>query len=586
MAGIRYILFILLSIVALRFYQIQVIEAPGYARTARGIVWRELSVPPRRGTIYDREGRTLARDTRVYSVAVRPARVRDPSGTARLLAQALDLPEGWVRQRMGENPVFVYVQRMVDPEKVPALQSVAAADPGVVLQAELGRTYPNGPLAGPILGFVGIDRQGLSGFEAYNEKLLCGSLGRMRADVDVNQHPIPYRRSIILPSADGVDVYLTLDSEIQRTCEQVLQDTVAQSSARMGIAIVLGAQTGEILAAASTPPFNPNKPGDTVPHWRESPVTQWAFEPGSTLKSLVVAAALDSGTITEKDRFYCSGSREIAGYTVRCAHAGRGGHGWLRPADILRVSCNVGAMQIGVKMKPERLLPYLKGFGFFSPTNVELAEATGSVPGYRGPVWAATAAFGQGISTTALQLAVAYAALANDGLLLRPRLVAAVSAPNGRGLRPTEPTPIGQVISPEVSRKVCQWLVAVIEEADGTGKAARIPGYTIAGKTGTAQKPKGGHYVPGLYTGSFVGLVPADRPEYVILVIVDEPSAGSYYGGQVAAPAFRKIAEKVLALYPSRPEPVKGGAVAAPAESQPEEKPGEPSIPSLRGTVR
>jgi cell division protein FtsI/penicillin-binding protein 2 len=274
-----------------------------------------------------------------------------------------------------------------------------------------------------------------------------------------------------------------------------------------------------------------------------------AYEPGSTLKPLVMAAALDSGKVTSETHFSCTGRTPLTKERViSCPFAPRGGHGSVRPEDIIRYSCNVGAMQVGLALGNDTALEYLERFGFLRNTRVEFDERPGSVPDerVRDPRWSATCAFGQSVLVTPLQLATAYAALANGGKLMRPYVVAERVA-GAKGPRVTLPEVVGQAVRPEVARAVVDMMTKVVQTDDGTGTAARMQGITVAGKTGTAEKFVNGRYSQSRYVVSFVGLVPAEAPEYVILVVVDEPAPGSAYGGMVAAPAFRDIAGSIAA---------------------------------------
>jgi cell division protein FtsI (penicillin-binding protein 3) len=393
---------------------------------------------------------------------------------------------------------------------------------------------------------------------------------------------------------EGARVEITLDAHIQAIAERELAAGVAQAKAKAGAAVVLDPQTGEILALASHPSFNPNDPdvragGDWKSRARNRILTD-PYEPGSTYKGILAAAALDRGVVRPGDRLFCeNGSYRYANRTVNDVHP----HGWLTVAEAIQFSSNICATKIADKLGRERYFRYLRDFGFGERLGVELP---GEEPGLLRDVstWAridlATHSYGQGVAVTPLQLAAAFGAIGNGGVLMRPFLVRRVVAPTGEVLRSTEPTAIRRVIKADTARVTTDILRRVVEERRGTGVKARIDGYPVAGKTGTAQKvTPGARGYSGKYIGSFVGYLPADAPRAVILVMIDEP-AGRGFGGTVAAPVFQRIGVgvmKALGVDPAGPaelvpppaaEPVVETAAAAPAPAMPAD-----GIPSFLG---
>ncbi len=515
-----------------------------------------VTVPASRGRILDRAGRELATNVVRDSVYAVPRAVRDPQAFARRVAAVLNVPPETVAERVRNDGYFVWLARQVPPE-------VASRLRGLGLEAELGfepeetRVYPAGTLASHVLGFAGVDNQGLAGVELYYHQLLQGRPGRALRVRDALGREILEGRRVLQPSQPGSDLVLTLDSVVQYVAERELSRTVAEYRARGGSVVVMDVHTGELLALASVPGFDPNRFAQRPQAWRNRALE--AYEPGSTLKPAVVAAALEAGVAGPRWRYRCPGFLRIpGGYTVQDAHGEA--HGEVDLGGVVRLSCNVAAAQLGAALGPDRMYRALRKFGFGRPTGVDLP---GESPGILRPPkeWSGTdpyvVAIGQGIAVTPLQLVRFVAAVANGGFLVRPHVGAAARQPDG-SLRQlaTTPTQGERVLSPQVAAALLRMMEETVTR--GTGTEAAVPGYRVAGKTGTAQKPsQDGGYQPGRYVASFVGVVPADRPRLVILVVVDEPR-GAYYGGVVAAPVFARVASQalwVLGVPPSEPAP-------------------------------
>ncbi|MDR5708405.1 MAG: penicillin-binding protein 2 [Armatimonadota bacterium] len=504
-----------------------------------------LALPASRGRIYDRNGRQLATNVPVLSAYAVPRNIRDPQTFARRVAAVLHVPPERILERLAPDRYFVWIARHLTPQTAQRLQALGLAGQ-LGFEREEKRSYPLGPLAAQVLGFTGIDNQGLWGLEARYDAVLRGTPGQAVRVRDALGREILEGRRVLVAPRKGADLFLTLDAVVQHIAERELLEAVRAHGARAGVAVVMDVRSGELLAIANVPRFDPNRYAQAPPElWRNRAVME-VYEPGSTFKVLVMGAAMESGAVRPETTFYCPGFLRVpGGHRIREAQGEA--HGEVRPADILRLSCNVGAALTAARLGPVGLYRAILRFGFGQPTGVELpGEAAGIVrplTEWRGPDLY-TLGFGQGIAVTPLQLLRAVAAIGNGGLLVRPTLISFLQGPDGRALElPRAPEPV-RVLSPQTARRLLEMMVQAV--VDGTGRAAAIEGYTVAGKTGTAQKPdpRGG-YLPGKYMASFVGLVPASSPRLAILVLLDEPR-GEYYGGVVGAPVFRRIASQVL----------------------------------------
>ncbi len=505
---------------------------------------RETRLSPRRGLITDRNGTELAVSVDVDSVAANPRAVVDPDRTAQALAQVLGVEAAPLAQRLRSRRFFVWVKRRISPEESAAVRALGLA--GVTLERESKRFYPNRELAAGPLGFVGADAVGLEGLELSFDPDLRGSAGAVRGIRDAFGRLVFAQQMLDDRGTAGSDVQTTLDRTLQYLAEQALAAAVNTFEARSGQVVIIDPASGEILAMANAPAFNANEYQRYTTFERRNRVVTDQFEPGSTFKIFTVAAALASGTLRADDAIWCErGLWTIFDYTVRDGHL----DGNLNPTQILARSSNIGAAKIALGIGRERLYRFLRRFGFGVRTGVLLP---GETPGQLRPytrwydVDLATIGFGQGVSVNTLQLAAATAAIANGGRLMQPIVVRRVVDPEGRTLRDFPPTARRQVIPPEIARTVADMMTAVTEEG-GTGLDAAVDGYTVAAKTGTAQKVDyvSGGYTEDAWTASIVGFVPAERPRLAIAVVIDEPIV-SHTGGSVAAPVFRHIATAAL----------------------------------------
>ncbi len=503
---------------------------------------RTVVLPALRGPILDRRGAPLATSTATESLFVQPRSVGDPVRVAARLAPVLGQPEREVHAALTSARPFVWLRRKLPPTM--AEQVRALREPGLGFLPESLRLYPNRELAAHVVGFEGAEG-GLEGVERAFNTELAGVSGKVIAGRDALGREVATPHLLQAPQP-GHGVALTIDSTIQYIAEREVDAAYRRTHAKAAMAVVLEPRTGDILAMAIRPTFNPNTFLDvpSADYWRNRAVTD-PFEPGSTFKAILAAAALEEGVVKPDDRINGeNGAITLAGTTIHDWKK----YGWLTFAEVLQNSSNVGSIKVGLSLGRERYHRYMKAFGFGTTTGVGLAgESRGML---RDPQrWSLlslpTMSIGQEISVTALQLVAAFGAIANDGMLMQPRLVRSTIDPDGREARRFEPRAVRQVISPETARTLTGLLVRVVES--GTGHFAAIPGYAVGGKTGTAQKldPATGRYsrAPGVL--SFVGFAPTDDPRFAMLVMLDEPK-NEKWGSEAAAPVFNAIGREIL----------------------------------------
>jgi cell division protein FtsI (penicillin-binding protein 3) len=518
-----------LILLAVRAVDLQWLQAERLTDLAEKQRYRQYTALAPRGSITDSKGRILAESVEIPSLAAMADEV--PADRVKELARALGVPKKKLQRKLKKRTGFVWLARQVTPAKADAVMALNI--PGIRKEMEWRRYQPLGPETGHLLGFVGVDGQGLEGVERAWNKLLTGEAGIRQVRRDARGHSLPDGIWLRDPSP-GQSIRLTLDSTIQSIAYAALADGVSRQQARGGSVVVMRPRDGAILAMASWPGYNPNnfrryKPGE----WRNRAITDM-FEPGSTLKPFTVAAALSSGRWQADSKVFCeNGAMRVADYVIHDDHE----EGWLDVTGILVKSSNIGAAKLALDIGAKPLYDILTkaGFGRRSRTGLS-GESPGIIlpSGRWGPVETANIAFGQGIAVTPLQLATAFSVLANGGLYVAPRLF----------MDQSQPAPM-RAMPEHIARQVMSML-EYATSTDGTGSKAVPTGYRIGGKTGTAQKPNpNGGYSRGKYNAVFAGIAPVDDPQLVIVVVVDEPHK-SHYGGQVAAPIFRHIAENVL----------------------------------------
>lgn len=568
-------LLVVLGVLALRAGHLSVIDRRGLERGLEQ-TGRALQLAPHRGLIVDRNGAELAVSLDAPSVYATPRSVEDPGAAARRLAAILDLSVSTLRERLESRSSFVFLARWVSPEQAEQVRALGLQGVGSI--DEPRRVYPHGRLAAQALGFANIDGQGVRGVEQQEERWLAGTPLRIPVERD-NRGELLFPPGVDPGASVGGDVALTLDTVLQADAERSLESAVRKSGARGGIVVSLAPRSGEILALAERPGFDPNRFREVRYSATRSRAFLDALEPGSTLKAFLVAGALEAGAIRADQAIDCGrGQLRIPGKTIR----DRRPFGALDPGGILRVSSNVGAAQIAFALGAQAHFAALEGFGFGAPTGSAFPEESSGLlrPASRWrQVDHATIAYGQGVSVTAIQLAAATAALANGGLWQPPRLVAARRA-RGEPWEPLERAPARRVVSAATARAVMDMLRDVVSSR-GTGGRASLRGVPVAGKTGTAQKLVGGRYASDRYLAWFVGIVPADDPQLAIVAMLDEPAGDERTGGGVAAPLFAEVASSQLRRLGivTEPELATVEVAAAPTAAPPAPAPREPTPP-------
>ncbi|MFZ5445429.1 MAG: penicillin-binding protein [Myxococcota bacterium] len=566
------IFFVLLVGVFARAWNLQVHQKDRLKAYAEDQYVRAMEIPARRGEIVDRRGVKLASSVDVDSVWIDPSMLTDPRDAARKLAKALSLDARELHARFEKARRFAWVKRQVTDAEAAKVKALNL--PGIGFAKEPRRFYPQRELAAHVVGLVGTDSHGLDGLELSFEDELSGERVKREGFRDAKGRKLLTNGVEDPQSGAGASLTLTIDSTLQYVTERALEKAVVDSKATAGMAVVMDPRTGEILSLANWPRFNPNLPQGSSDAFRDRAVTD-LFEPGSTFKSFVIASALDEKVISEGSEFDCEkGAWRIGGRVVHDTHP----HGVLTPRGILQVSSNICTAKVAQKLGREKLVETFRNFGFGEKYGLLLpGEGKGATPYPRAEIALATQSFGQGISATAVQVAAGYAALANDGVLMKPYLVSKVVDSDGLVLLENKPTPVRRVVSAKAARSVVSMLESVVEQG-GTATRARMDEYRVAGKTGTAQKvdPIARGY-SDKRVASFVGIVPAEAPRAVILVVIDEPKTDTF-GGLVAAPAFKEIAtvmmphvgapksrEMPVAQAPEKPEkqPEKKSAVVA-----------------------
>jgi cell division protein FtsI/penicillin-binding protein 2 len=502
-----------------------------------------------RGTIFDRRGRGLAVSAEVFSVYANPRKVKHQVHVSSKIASILDMDQDLIFKKLKrQDTSFVWIRRKISPAKAEAIRKLGFS--GVGLIREYKRFYPKGELGGQLIGFVGMDNVGLEGVELSFDHYLRGPKRSVEVLRDAVGREIDSED--LLSPKKGCDIYLTVDEVIQHITEEELRRTCLKFHAKRALCVVMNPQTGEILASSVFPSFDP---GDfqcfDVSFWKNRVITD-AFEPGSTFKVITFCCAIEKGSFIPDEEFLCKGAIEISAHKViRCPKV----HKRLSSMEVLAHSCNVATIQIARRVSPKSFYKFIKSFGFGSETGIDLVgEGEGLLKKYED--WDNTSplyiSIGQEIGVTPIQLAAAVSAIANGGRLMRPYVVKGIRFPNGK-VKEFSPHFVRRVISKETSRKMIECLEIVVRE--GTGQEAAVPSFRVCGKTGTAQKidPKTGEY--NAIVSSFIGFLPAEDPQILILVIVDEPQ-GSYWGGLVAGPCFREIARKTVAYLGLLPIPL------------------------------
>jgi cell division protein FtsI (penicillin-binding protein 3) len=533
-----------LLVITGKLWLLQGVDSGQYALAATQDRIRVQDIAPLRGSVVDRDGNPLAYTAEAFRVTADPTLVADPARTALALTTLLDVPVSELTDLLSEDGRYVVLASQVPPETVDAVDELELA--GIFSEDDPVRHYPAGSVAGQVVGFTGRDGQGLAGVEQTLDEQLAGTPGERRVEVGSGGHPIPSGIDESTPAVDGRTVELTIDSDLQFVTEQRLQEACEDGATTRASAVVLDVHTGQVVAMGSCPGYDPGDYSRTDPELLGNPIVSSVFEPGSVLKAVTLAAAVEEGKATPDTVLSVDGHIQAGDRVVRDAHDHE-------PIDwtvtgILAKSSNVGTIMLAREVGDEKLEHYLRAFGLGSTTGIELpGESAGILEDADdwSDVRAANVAIGQGISVTTLQMASIYQAIANDGVRVEPRIVGSVTRPDGRVSE--TPSPEGtRVISEATAEKMAYMLEAVVGPG-GTAPLGEIEGFRVAGKTGTAQRanPECGCYDGGGYVTTFVGFAPADDPQYVVAVDLERPTSDAE-GGQVAAPVFADILRYAL----------------------------------------
>ena len=542
LAALLAALFLGLAGILARLTFLQVRDAEAYQSMAQAQRARSVTIPAERGAILDRNGAELALSVAARDVYVHPQSIPDPEEVAEELATILGVETADVLEKLRDDDPFVYLARQVDLETAARIERLEI--PGVGLLRSSKRFYPNGALAPHVLGFVGIDHIGLSGLELQHDDDLSGTHGGRTIEIDPSGHAIPQGSSPIRVPVPGNDLLTTIDREIQHRAQIVLRQAIEENGAKGGTVLVMDPRSGEILALATWPWFDPNRFADAPQERLRAIALSNMYEPGSVNKIVTAAAAIEERIRQLSKRVVVPDTVEFEEYVISDSHEHPPTP--MTIADIVAESSNVGTIGLAAELGAERLAEYLERFGLGRPTGIAFpGESPGSVPEVEG--WSdasmGTIPIGQGIAVTVLQMAMAYAAVANDGVWVQPSFVRGSVDPEGNFMPAPRPDR-HRVVSSRTAGVVKQILSHAV--VAGTGSAAQIPGYWVAGKTGTAMIPRsdGPGYYSGRYIASFTGFAPAADPRVLVAVMMQEPE--TVYGSVAAAPVFKKVARYAL----------------------------------------
>lgn len=562
---------LIIFLLIMRVAWLQIVQGSFLQKKAHENQTRDNVINAQRGTIYDRNGNELAVSASVETVILRPNQIKGsktikPEEVAQILSNILKLDYNDVYAKATKKVDYVALVRRIDKPIADEVRKIIAEKKiaGVEIIDDKKRFYPNSNFASYILGFTGDDSQGLNGIELKYEKYLKGSSGRIISAADAQGREIPFSEQQYQSPISGNNIYLTIDETIQHFAEKALENAVVNTKSKKGTVIVMDPKTGEILAMASKPDFNLNDPFNPMDEtmknqwstldtkdrntelqkmWR-NPAISDTYEPGSTFKMVTSAAALEEGVVKTTDMFNCIGYAVVSGSKMRC-HVYPRSHGVETFIQGVQNSCNPVFIEVAQRLGAEKFYNYIKGFGFMEKTGIDLPGENGQSIFHKlsamGPVELATYSFGQGFQITPMQMIQAISTIANDGKMVKPHIVKQIKEQQGNIVKSYEPEFVRQVISKDTSILLRSILESVV--SSGTGKNAYVRGYRVAGKTGTSEKlPRG----TSKYVASFGAFAPADDPKIAVLVLLDEPDPGNYYGGQIAAPVVGQIISDTL----------------------------------------
>ncbi|WP_129596447.1 stage V sporulation protein D [Anaerophilus nitritogenes] len=546
---------------------IQIVNGEKYRQLAHIQQTRDIPIPAKRGTIYDRKGKELAISASTNTVWARPVEVVKDGKldeTAKKLAKILEMEEKELKEKLSQrNTGLIKIKMWIDKDKADKIRKAKLE--GIWIAEDNRRHYPFGNFLSHILGHTTYDNQGLIGIELQYDKYLSGLPGRWIKNTDAAGRQLHYGTDKYYKAENGLNVVLTIDEVIQHFVEKAIEDAAMKTQAKRVFGIVMEPKTGDILAMAVKPDYNPNDPRIPIDAnqkreyentdqkgkskiwndmWR-NPIISDTYEPGSTFKLITSAAGLEEGVVTPNSPFYCKGHIIVAGQRLRCWRY-YNPHGAQTFTQAVQNSCNPVFIEVAQRLGVEKYYDYIEAFGFNKPTGIDLpGESSGIIQNkkYVGPVELATMSYGHGISVTPLQLINAISAIGNNGKLMQPRIVKELVDDSGNVMHRYEPKMIRQVVSEKTAKDLELIMESVV--SSGSGKHAYIPGYRIGGKTGTADKIENGKYAKGKVYSSFIALAPVDDPKIAVLVVIDEPQ-GVHFGSQTAAPAAHDILKDTL----------------------------------------
>ena len=536
---------LVLGCLLVRLGFLQIFKSSSYQSIAQSQSRAVIDMQPARGRILDRKGEELALDVRLDSLYAVPRDMPLKTKVADRLSQILGTPRGEIFRRINRDKLFVWIARKISGPKVDAIKKIKSNALGFVKESM--RVYPKGETACHLVGFTNIDNDGIEGVELRYNSFLKGVPGWRMAQRDAKQRELISKELEMVPPVDGYNIHLTIDEVIQSLAEKELAETCKKFNALGGSVIVVEPKTGDILAMVTYPSYDLNNAKKSDPVIRRNRAITDQYEPGSVFKMFTLSSILENKVFGLEEKFNCeNGAWAVVGKVLHDHH----GYGILSFREIIEKSSNIGTVKGAMRLGSARLYKTVKDFGFGSRSGIGLTgEVGGVVPNPKN--WSGSSIInipiGQGVAVTPIQLVMATAAIANDGLLMKPRIISKIDDQEGKMIQEFQPEVVRQVISKETSLQVRSVLEGVVER--GTGKKAVVPGFKAAGKTGTAQKIlPDGHYSHDQFFASFVGFVPYDEPKVVIAVSVDQPHP-VYYGGDVAAPCFSRIASSILAYW-------------------------------------
>ncbi len=549
-ANIIYIsIFIIFSALLYQLVRIQILDHKKYSTLAISQQSKKQVIPTRRGLIFDRSGLKLAESIQVSSVFADPLLIKDKKRAAQIISNVLHLNTRSVVNLLNKQKRFVWIKRRITDKQADAIKSLKLK--GVGLRDEYKRVYPYGKQCCHVIGFTDVDEKGLAGVENSFNQVLAGIKGYKIIEKDGLQRQFSTLNTETISARYGDSIYLTINYEIQCIVENELENSCAKWQPKSATAIVMDPSTGEILAMANCPSFNPNFVQNSKQHERRNRAITDYFEPGSSIKPIIVCGALDSGLVKEDEMVFChNGTYRVRRRVIRDVHP----HDYLTVSEIVINSSNIGMAKLGMLMESKRLYNHLESFSFGERTGIRLP---GEARGIKRPLnkWSIdstiSVSFGYEMATTPLQLITAFCSIANGGMLLKPQIVYAITDFTGKRLKKKFRTPeqIRRVISPRIAREVMTPILETVVE-EGTGRNAMLFEYRVAGKTGTTKKlQRVGNqmkYSDSKYISSFIGYAPANDPKICVLVILNEPQNGAYYGGTVAAPVVKNIIKRAL----------------------------------------